>query len=148
MSSPPFFFLYKYQFHIEGFDMIHNSMSGVCWCICLLTMCTANRNDESVKKNVFPNLRYKGLSFKVDYPSPLLFGVISSHCWVGWLEKLIILNRALSLEVALRARWILDILLMEPVPKGIRVFFQRGLSAVINIMSTYCPLCYQKMWTI
>lgn len=65
----------------------------------------------------------------------------------GMIRNIDYLNRALSLEVALRARWILDSLVMEALPKGIRVFFQSGLSAVINTLSTYCPLCYQKMWT-
>lgn len=36
---------------------------------------------------------------------------------------------------------------MEALPKGIRVFFQSGLSAMINTLSTYRPLCFWKMWT-
>ena len=41
----------------------------------------------------------------------------------------------------------LDILVMEALPRGIGVFFQSELSAMINTLNTYHPLCFQKMWT-
>jgi hypothetical protein len=99
-------------------------------------------------KNTF-NFRWIGLSFKIDHPILLFFRVISSHCWVRWLRKIDYLNCTLSLEVALRARWILYNLVMEIFPEGIRIFFQSGLSAMIknseNISST---MLSKKMWTI
>lgn len=41
----------------------------------------------------------------------------------------------------------MDILVMEALPRGIGVFFQSELSARINTLNTYRPLCFQKMWT-
>lgn len=90
-----------------------------------------------IKRTFFPSW-FPYSSFLWSHFQSLLGGVI---------KKIDYLNRALSLEVAFRARWILDILVMEALPKGIRVFFQSGISAVINTLSTYCPLWYQKMWT-
>lgn len=78
----------------------------------------------------------------------------SSFLWshfqslLGGMIRIDYLNRTLSLEVAFRARWVLDIVLvMEALPQGVRVFFQSWSSAMINTLTTYCPLCYQKMRT-
>lgn len=44
----------------------------------------ANTNDESEEKKKYFVFKFKikRIYFKVAYPTPLFFGVISSHCWV------------------------------------------------------------------
>lgn len=118
----------------------------MCWYACLSIACTGQTQVMKLIKNTFKFKMERDFFQSWLSCSPFLWSHFQSL--LGGVIRMDYLNRTLSFEVAFRARWIVDIILvMETLPQGIRVFFQSWLSAMTNTLSTCCPLCYQKMRT-